>query len=491
MASNTTDPTYTQLLDAVRLLQNGQGGEVVAALKPLVQQFPGHPRLHYVLGLAMDQCGDSSAAIHHVSRAIALEPGHAEAYRTLAVIFKKIGKIALASARAKDALALEPQHPDGHFLLGDISMDQGTMDAAIACFSRAIALDQEFFSAWINLGLCHKAIGQLDLALRCFERCLAIDYQNPQGHVNLALTLLLVGDYGRGFDEFEWRFRLPQEGVSILPPAGVARWHGEPLHGKKILVTAEQGYGDAIQFARFLPHLQHLGALVFLTVAKPLEPLFKGQPGMGQVQSSALWEETMDYTIPMMSLGKQFTRCLGDIPAPPYYLRADPEKVRYWHQRLPHDRFKIGLVWEGKPLHKDDPLRRRSASLDTFAPLAQRDRNDLFVSLQKEVACEQLRHPPADMDLVDAGSQVHDFSDSAAIMANLDLIITIDTAAAHLAGALGKPVWILLPFAPDWRWTMDRHSSPWYPSSRVYRQINPNHWEDPVNQMVNDLKGWQ
>ncbi len=489
MAPDPYDSVQATILEAVSLLKNHQGQSVVARIKPLLTQFPSHPRLHHVLGLALDQCGDITAALHHVSRAITLEPDQVEPYRSLALLLKKKGKTWAAEARIKDALTLQPNHPDLHFILGDLYMDQGVMDQAVAGFSQAITHKPDFLSAWINLGLCHKAMGQLDRARHCFEHALTIDSQNPQGHVNLALTLLLLGDYERGFSEFEWRFHLPEgNGLPAPPPAATPRWNGEPLQGKKLLVLAEQGYGDAIQFARFLPRLRAMGAETLTTIAAPLEALFRGQPGFGAVQSTTRWEGDFDYFIPMMSLGRFFARTPDQRISTVPYLFADPEQSRYWHQRLPRDRFRIGLVWEGKPLHGNDPLRRRSTRLETLAPLAQAGNRHVFISLQKDAPREQLQQPPQHMTILDLGPQLHHFADTAAVMEHLDLVITIDTATAHLAGAMGKPVWILLPMAPDWRWTMDRSTSPWYPTSKLYRQTRPNHWEDPVAQMVIDLK---
>ncbi|MBF8272901.1 MAG: TPR REGION protein [Magnetococcales bacterium] len=479
------------ILESLQWLKAGKGGEVVTSLKPLLKQFPGHSRLHHLLGLAYEQCDDFTNAIHHVSRAIALQPDQVEAYKSLALLLKKTGKTQVALARILDALRLEPERPDLHFVLGDICMDQGMMKPAMDGFAQAINLQPEFLAAWINLGLCHKAMGQLHQARLCFEHAVTMDGQAPHAHVNLALTLLLLGEYGKGFDAFEWRFQLPEgHGLAVPPPVDIPRWNGEPVSGKKILVIAEQGYGDTIQFVRFLPLMQSLGAETFTVVASPLEPLLKGQPGMGRVQSSMAWEVKMDYHVPMMSLGKVFARSLEQIPTHHPYLFADPEKSRHWHQCLPRDCFKIGLVWEGKPLHKNDPLRRRSASLAALAPLAQGNENILFVSLQRDAPREQLGLPPNTMKLWDAGPQIHNFADAAAIMDNLDLIITIDTATAHMAGALNKPVWVLLPMAPDWRWGIDRNVSPWYPSSRLYRQTRPNHWQEPVEQMLADLKNW-
>lgn len=490
MSSDPSDPVQTLIHESVRLLKSNLGKEVVARIKPFIQQFPGHPRLHHLLGLALEQCGDSDAAIHHVSRAIALEPDEGESYQSLALLLRKKGKLSVALARAMDALERRPHDSDIHFLLGDLHMDRGAMEQAIASFTQAVTLQPEFLSAWINLGLCYKGQGQLVRARECFEQVLTIDPESALAHVNLALTWLLLGEYGRGFDAFEWRFRLPSgEHPPVPPPENIPRWHGESLQGKNILVIAEQGYGDTIQFVRFLPRLGSLGAKVHVMVPAPLESLLAQHLEMGQVQSTTRWEETLDYFIPMMSLGRFFARDLGRLAVFSCYLTADPEKSRYWQRRLPQDRLKVGLVWEGKPLHGNDPLRRRSVTPHDLAPLGQLpEEKVVFVSLQREVTQEQRPCFPQGMTVVDFGMDLHDFSDTAAVMANLDLMITIDTAAAHLAGAMGKPVWVLLPLAPDWRWSMDRDSSPWYPSSRLYRQTRINHWEDPIHQMVIDLR---
>ncbi|MBF0107887.1 MAG: tetratricopeptide repeat protein [Magnetococcales bacterium] len=496
MTSDPSDPVQAMIQKTARLLQDPREPLVAQDITPLLQplfqlleQFPGHPRLHHLYGLALDRSGDTNRALHHVSRAIALEPGQVEPLRSLALLLKKKGKPQVAEARIKDAIALQPDHAELHFLLGDLCMDQGIMERAIASFSRAIDLDPEFSSAWVNLGLCRKAMGDFPAAQACFERALELDPDNALGHVNLALTLLLAGAYTRGFAEFEWRFRLPQgHPLPLEPPPGTPPWNGESLSGKKILVLAEQGYGDAIQFVRFIPNLHALGGQTLLAVPAPLESLFQEQQGLGRVQSTVRRDEKFDFFIPMMSLGRFFAPTPDTISGPIPYLEANRERAMAWERRLPPNRFRIGLVWAGKPLHANDPLRRRSLPAAALTPLFQEQDNLLFVSLQKESPTEVCFDLPPDRTVLDFGKELHDFADTAALMDRLDLIITIDTAAAHLAGALGKPVRVLLPLAPDWRWSMDRTSSPWYPTSRLYRQTRPNHWEEPVARLARDLK---
>lgn len=489
MAPAPSDSLKTVIPQVFQWLQMGQGGHAVACIEPLIKQYPGHPRLHYLLGLAFEQTGALPQAIHHVSRAMSLEPDQGEMVHSLAIILRKFGKPLVALERLKDAVKQNPHHADLHFMMGDISMDQGTMDLAIDCFSKAIDCNPRLLSAWINLGLCHKGVGGLDQARVCFKQALEIDGESAMGHVNLAHTLLLQGEYGRGFDELEWRFCLPEgQGLLLPPPKDLPRWHGEPLAGRKLLVLAEQGYGDALQFARFIPRLQALGAEVSVCVAKPLESLFQGQLNLGRVQAGLDYQQTFNFFVPMMSLGNMFVRSPDDLVSFHSYLVADPEKSRYWRQRLPQDRFKVGLVWEGKPLHQNDPLRRRSVNLEDFAPLGRLADKVTLVSLQKETAREPMFPRECPLNMLDVGPDLHDFADTAAVVDNLDLVVTIDTAVAHLAGGLGKPVWILLPFAPDWRWTLDRESSPWYPSSRLYRQTQVNQWGEPIGRLVADLK---
>ncbi|MBF0139781.1 MAG: tetratricopeptide repeat protein [Magnetococcales bacterium] len=489
MASPPSDSLQTVIHQVFQWLQAGQGDQAVAVIEPFIKQYPGHPQLHYLLGLAFEQTGALPQAIHHVSRAIALDAGQADMYHALAIMLRKSGKRAAAMERLKDAIARNPRHADLHFMMGDLAMDQGNMALAIDCFSMAIDCNPELLSAWINLGLCQKGVGAMQRARGCFEQALKIDGQSAVSHVNLAHTLLLQGDYERGFAELEWRFLLPEgHGLHLPPPPTLPRWNGEPLTDKALLVLAEQGYGDALQFVRFIPRLLTLGAEVTVCVAKPLEALFQGQPNLGRVQALLDYQQKFDYFIPMMSLGTMFVRSADSIVASQRYLLADPERSRYWRHRLPQDRFKVGLVWEGKALHQNDPLRRRSANLGEFASLNRLAERITLVSLQKEAAREQIFHQDCPVNVLDVGPDLHDFAETAAVVDNLDLVITIDTAVAHLAGGMGKPVWILLPFAPDWRWTLDRERSPWYPSSRLYRQTRANQWEEPIARLVADLE---
>lgn len=489
MSTISRDALQSYLTTSIEFYKKGGFQEALAILRPLLQQFPGHPRILYLLGLCLETVGDLVQAIHLISRAVASEPDNAEFHKTLGVFLRKNGRMVAALERLRESVRLQPENTEYRFILGDVCMDLGQSSQALEQFSAAVDLRPDFLEAWGNLGLCYKADKQLDQARACFEKIILLDPDNARGHVNLALTLLLLGAYPEGWRQYEWRFRM--EDVSALfcqPPVGVCQWQGASLQGKTILLISEQGFGDNIQFFRYLARLKSGGARTLLCCPTPLLPLFENQLGLDRVGATTDFNEKVDFFLPLLSLPRVLGTTLETIPANHPYLHPDPQKVAIWHQRLPPAPLRVGLVWSGKPLHQNDPLRRRSCSLENLAPLAGAAEKILFVSLQKATPAFAVQQPPAGMWLLDVGDALTDFSQTAALMANLDLIITIDTAAAHLAGAMGKLAWILLPFSPDWRWLLDRQTTPWYPNLRLFRQTQPNRWQDPVAEMVEELK---
>ncbi len=491
----TTEQLKNQLMEAIRRHQSGQIQEAEAIYELLLKQFPGHPYILYLYGLARQDLGDWRGAMDLLSHAVAREPDNAIFLLALGIVLKHLGHSRAALERFREVQRRQPEQAEAHFYLGDTHMDLGEAAAAIPFFQAAIPLRPVFPEAWINLGLCLKACGRLEEALHCFRQVVAEDPYHIAGHVNLGLTHLLMGDYGQGWPEYEWRLQATgQEACLLTPdllhtPQAPPRWDGSPLRGKTILILAEQGFGDILQCVRYLSLLKTAGARLLFTCPWSLIPLLRTLPEIDQITTpqAFAYDGPIDWFSPLLSLPMLLQSRVETIPAEIPYVQADPDRVHRWNNRLGNRHpWRIGLVWRGKPLHRNDPLRRRSCTWDDLAPLAQ-VAGVTWVGLQKGEEGLQPVSPHPGMDWIDLHDALPDFAQTAAVLANLDLLITIDTSVAHLAGALGKPVWVLLPLVPDWRWSLDGESTPWYPTARLFRQTVPNCWRDPIQKMVIEL----
>ncbi len=300
--------------------------------------------------------------------------------------------------------------------------------------------------------------------------------------MNRSFVLLLTKNFEEGLPEYEWRSRATNCTTHAFQQPG---WDGTPLNGKSILVHAEQGFGDTIQFVRYLPMVQAKGGHMILECQNSLFHLLKNNAGVYDVIERTPDCKSLDHIdvhVPLLSLPGIFGTKLDTIPSVVPYIMVDPGLVKQWRTRLSHnDAYKVGIVWAGNPLHKY-VYYKRSCSLADFAPLVDIP-GLVFYSLQKGPASVEANDPPKGMNIINLVDELNDFTDTAAVIANLDLVISIDTSVAHLAGAIGKPVWNLLSFVPDWRWLLDRDDSPWYPGMRLFRQTQLNNWEGVFKQV--------
>ncbi len=394
-------------------------------------------------------------------------------------------------SEALDCFRSATEHPDATveswLNLGVALHGQGATREGCTALLHAVNICPSYPEAWQNLGLLHQALGELDSAYTCFRQALRLRPDYPTARWNLSLLQLLLGDYERGWNSFEARF-------SKQPPvpqrhATLPRWQGEPLDGKRLLVHAEQGYGDTIQFLRFVPVLVQMGANIILEVQDDsLLSLARSLDCNATVVSRVGQVPDADLQIPLMSVPGLLKTTLETIPDNVPYLFADPERRRYWQRTIgPRQGLRIGLCWKGRNEHVND--RFRSCPLSSLTPLFSLPEIQWF-SLQFGPGKKQLKTSEGSVPLIDLTGSITDFHDTAALMTELDLIITVDTAVAHLAGATGRPVWLLLPFAPDWRWGLASDSTPWYPSMRLFRQTAPeNNWDEVVEQLVCALLG--
>ena len=456
----------------------GKKDESLACYHRAVELEPGNSDAHNNLGVAFKNLGKLDEAIACYQRALELKPDNASAHNNLGIAFLEQRKLDEAVACQRRALELKPDNADTHNNLGAAFKEQGKLDEAVACYRRALELKPDYADAHSNLGAAFQEQGKLDEALACYARALELKPDNPGTHNNRALLRLLLGDFQEGWPESESRWDI--KGFRRRP-FYQPLWDGRPLEGKTILLHSEQGLGDTIQFVRYAPLVKQAGARVLLECQKPLVRLLAGCRGVDELLGRGDDLPPFDFHAPLLSLPGILHTSLETIPADVPYLFADPPLVEHWRGELESIAgFKVGIVWRGSPVFRND--RARSFPLSCFEPLAGLP-DVRLISLQKGAGVEQLQDLAGRFPVTELGSRLDDFTDTAAAMANLDLVIACDTAVAHLAGAMRLPVWVAIPFIPDWRWMLDRDDSPWYPSVRLFRQKKPGDWASVFDQM--------
>ncbi|MGD0390512.1 MAG: tetratricopeptide repeat-containing glycosyltransferase family protein [Tepidisphaeraceae bacterium] len=479
--------TIQQAIDLA--LQHHQAGRLQEA-EPLYRQVlaqqPNHADALNLLGMLAGQTGRLDAALNLIRRAIAICSTNVAYYNNLGNALIDAGQLDEAIATYRQAIAFSPQYAQTHYNLGVALERKGQLDEAVAAYRQAIRLKPDFVEAHNNLGNALIEIGQLDEAIAACRRAIALSPNFAEAHFNLSVALLARGDFQEGWEEYEWRWKCKDH-----PPLrnfAQPQWDGHSLEGRTLLLHAEQGFGDALQFIRYLPLAAQRGGKIIIECQAELQRLFQTIAGRCQVMVRGQPLPAFDLHCPLLSLPRVFATNLDNIPNIVPYLHADAEDAGRWQHRLAEHAplVKVGLGWAGSPGNKNN--RNRSINLASLAPLGQIP-GVRFFSLQKGEAAAEAKTPPPGMELVDWTQELKDFADTAALIANLDLVIAVDTAVAHLAGAMGKPVWTLLPFVP-WRWLLGREDSPWYPSMRLFRQPRMGDWDSVVMRVVEELSLW-
>jgi tetratricopeptide (TPR) repeat protein len=461
----------------------GKFDDAAAAFGRAVQLKPDMAPAHNNLADALFRLGRLDEALASCNKAVQLQRDFAEAHNNRGAILHEKGQLDDAIAAYRTAIQLKPDYALAHNNLGNLLCKKQQYGAAIAAYRRAIELKPNDAAAYSDLATALYKTNNLDPAIEHYQHAIRINPHFAQAHCFMAQALLLKGDLQNGWREFEWRWNVKP--LKAPRPFTQPRWSGGNLNGQTILLYSEQGFGDVFQFARYVPIVAEKGGRIILECRSELQRILE-QSGMAPrfvINGSPLPE--FDCQCPLESLPMAFGTELPSIPANVPYLNAAPELVKKWRERFGPDdrRKKVGLVWAGNPDNDNDS--DRSISLKQFAPLAGADGVDFF-SLQKGHPGKQA--PPPSMRWTDWTNDLFDFADTAALLANLDLLITVDTAVAHLAGAMGKPVWLLLPFSPGWRWLLNRDDSPWYPTARLFRQKTPGDFSDPLSRIVAALK---
>lgn len=500
------------------LLELNRYAEAEKSFDRATRLAPQRADLWVRLCRARDRSGDPHGAVQSGRKALALAPQWPEAISYLAMALSSAKKFDEAIALAEKAASLSPERPETHLNLGLIYTDAGRLADAEASYRKSIQLDPNFAYGHRGLAALLDQMDDIDRAIPAAERTLALlpndiearvnlsglyrrakDYRASLAHAEqavalvpshaaahgaLGFALLHLGEYKRGFSEYEWRWRCDNFTTPLRDLPGSV-WDGSDPAGRTILVHPEQGYGDTIQFARYVPMLVERGAKVILETWAPLRALMNTVRGVSRVCVCGVKPPAYDLHVPMMSLPKLFGTTLETIPNAVPYFHPDPQRLEYWKQRIESSGagIKVGLVWAGNA--KPDPLR--TCPIAQLAPLAGVP-GVTFISLQNRSNPYGSEPPPAGMKLIDVWDELKDFQETAAAMAHLDLVITIDTGAAHLAGAMGRLTWTMLPYSADWRWLDDRDDSVWYPTMRLFRQKARGDWTPVVEQIAAELQ---
>ena len=442
------------------------------------------PEAHNNMGNALAALGNLDEAVTSYRKALKLRSDYSDAHYNLGAALTAGGEFDAAIEAYSTAVVLDPKTPEKHYNLGNVYQMMGRLTEAETCYTNAIHLQPEYLDAINNLGSAVQALGRLEDAEIFFRRGLTIDPESADVHWNLSLALLQKGEYEEGWNEYEWRWKNPTFTTPTRdfeqPP-----WDGGSLDGKTILIHAEQGIGDALEFVRYAPLVAARGGRVVLECRPPLRRLLETVAGVDSVVERGVAPPDFDCHIPMMSLPRVFGTKVDSIPDQVPYVSV-PEGAAADSRLAEDTALKVGFVWAGSPTRQADALR--SCELASFQVLFDVP-GVTFYSLQVGERAEELSHLDGAQDVVDLGSAFTDFADTAAAVDTLDLVLSVDTAAAHLAGAMAKPVWVALSFAGGYLWMQDREDSPWYPSLRLFRQPEWGDWASVFQRIRHELEG--
>jgi Flp pilus assembly protein TadD len=471
------------------LYMQGRYAEAVECYRRALRGRPDDVDALNNLGAALADLGRLADAVTCYEQALRLQPDKAEVYYNYANALRIAGRYPEAINLYARALRLRPNMAEAHNNLAISLRRQGRLAEAITSARRALELRPSYPTALVNLGLSLVESGHVVEGLDCYEEAIRRDPENGDAHHNRAQAWLLLGDWERGWREYEWRWRSSEFApLQYRQP----RWDGGTLDGRTILLHAEQGFGDAIQFVRYARLMKERGGRVVMAVAEPLHALLRNAPGVDGLVSLPITPPLpeLDVYCPLMSLPALFGTTTASVPAEIPYLRAEPERVERWRKAVePHPGLRVGIAWQGSPTMLPHDLWR-SIPLARFEPLARVD-GVCLISLQRGAGTDQLAALAGRFPVIDLARDFDEspgvLLDTAALMMSLDLVVTCDTSIGHLAGALGVPAWIALQAVPAWRWLFDREDTPWYPTVRLFRQIRFGSWEEPFRRIAEAL----
>jgi tetratricopeptide (TPR) repeat protein len=460
-----------------------QGGDLVAAIDYLKRAIAAKGNVPLFLSNLCEMCrqaGRLDEAIVAGTRAIKLHPNYPPALNNLAIAHFDREEFSTAERYCRRALALDPSFAEAHNNLANALRAQHKFEQSIPGYNRAIELSPGYADAIANLGSVLHIVGKLDEAMSTFRWALALDPRQADARTGVGILQLLNANFEAGWSDYEWRL-LTQQSRHRTPPGPV--WDGSNPAGRRILVYGEQGFGDALQFCRYLPMLIERGATVALAIPSAVAGLIaESIPGLEVWSSGTL--PSYDCHCALLSLPHRFGTRSGSIPRPIAYLRPPREAIARWASRIVGPELKVGLVWTGNPKHVNNP--GRSTTADSLLPLLSIE-GIRFFSLQVGASAGELTKLSKG-SVPDLSPDLTDYSETAGAVANLDLVVTIDTSVAHLTGAIGKPAWVILSSVPDWRWMLDREDNPWYPTMRLFRPQAPRDWSGVIERVAAELR---
>jgi Flp pilus assembly protein TadD len=505
---------------ALQRRHSGQSAEAGGMLQQILAADINDSPVWHQLGVTAHTAGWSEAAVEFFSRAVTLAPQSAVLFSNLGHVLSVVGRLDEGIAACRRAIKIQPDYAEAHNNLG-IALDRlerhgqaveafrtavklkenyaeafnnmgnalamlGKIDEAVAVYRRALELRPDYANASFNLGVALGRVGRYEEACVACRRASELDPSHKVADLSRALFHLIEGEFEQGLPLYEVRWATPDHN-SPRRDFAQPMWDGGPLDGKILLIHAEQGFGDSIQFIRYATLAAERGGQVIVEGPEALLEVFSTVKGIGQLVPQGAALPHFDLHVPMMSLPLAFRTTLETIPQKVPYISADAARREFWRAWLAENdaSMKVGLVWAGRPTHTGD--RQRSMHLRQFLPIFRVPDVD-FVSLQFDRGIEQIAQLPGRQPIRDASADIHDFADTAALVSQLDLVIAVDTAVAHLAGALGKPVWVLLPSPPDWRWMLRREDSPWYPAMRLFRQQRALEWDPVIARVRKELQ---
>ncbi len=508
-------PTSDEINTLAALYNQRQYAEAEKAARDLIKRFPKHGLGYKLLGAVFQAIGKIDEALIAKQTAAELSPNDAEAWSNLGNTYQQQNRLNESEKCLRQALKISPNLAVAHNNLGITLEKLNRFDEAELSYQKAIALSPEYAKAHYNYGVTLQKLQRIEEAEKSYRQAISIDFNQAKAHSNLALILknksqfaeseqhfvtalqldsqfidahynfalllMLLGRLKEGWAQYQWFYHPENANPSKpkQPNLTAKQWQGEPLQGKTILIHSEQGLGDMIQFVRYAQHLQTIGAKVWVLVTKPLVALFQTIPWLDRVLENGEQHQTVyDFWVFPLALPYWFQTTLETVPLNVPYLSIDEIKLAWWknwlNQHIPAAHKRVGLVWAGNPIHANDANRSIAFSeLSVFASV----KNVTFISLQLgDKAKKELENCPEGVTILDAAPFIHDFTDSAALLSALDLLITVDSAPTHLAGALNLPVWTLITKVPDWRWLLERNDSVWYKSMRLFRQPECGNW---------------
>lgn len=490
-----TKPSPTGATDtlraAMRLHEAGDAQAAERLLREHVRAAPGDADARAAYGVVLQRLGRPADAAQAYRDALAVDGAHAIAGCNLGAVLRELGELDAAEEALRAALAARPTFVPALANLGLTLCELERPDEAVAVLEQAAALSPQAVEAYFGLATAYSALYRLDEAAASYRKVIALRPDFVAAKWNLSHLLLLDQHFEEGWRLFDSRWEL-EPLVSLRWSEAAPQWLGEDLRGKTLYVFSEQGFGDTLQFVRYVPLAARRGARVLLRVQPELVRLVATLDGVEDVAAYGPPPPECDFYCPIMSLPRAFGATLETLPAAVPYFKPDAAQVAAWTRRLaPTSSLRVGLVWSSGIRYNERSIFyagvSKSMTLAQFGPLAAIP-GVVFYSLQKGEPAREAARPPAGMKLVDVSHELRDFADSAALMQALDLVITVDTAAAHVAGALGKPVWNLVKYHPCWRWLRDRADSPWYPTMRLFRQPEAGDWQSVAGEVAAALR---